>query len=60
MGLYNCEYCSNYEYDEINDEYYCIVCDALDQDDMYRFLDNRRHECPFYKYNAEYEIAHKQ
>jgi len=53
-----CEDCSNYEYDEYYDYYTCVV--GLDQDDMERFLTGNFKDCPFYSYNAEYELAKKQ
>ena len=45
-----CESCSYYEYDEEYDEYYCGV--DLDEDEM--------NGCPYYAFNAEYQLARKQ
>ena len=54
----NCEYCSNYIYDE-EFEYY--VCDVnLDEDEMYQFLKNTRYSCPYFQMQDEYKIVRKQ
>ncbi len=54
----SCESCLNYEYDEEFDEYSCIM--DLDEDDMVGFLTGHTQSCPFYQYNDEYIIVHKQ
>ncbi|QHQ60511.1 hypothetical protein Ana3638_06790 [Anaerocolumna sedimenticola] len=54
----NCEYCSNYIYDE---EYNCYGCDIyLDEDEMGKFLRNTYDNCPHFKFNDEYKIVRKQ
>lgn len=54
----NCEYCSNYIYDE-EFEYY--ICDVnLDEDEMGRFLTGNFRGCPYFQMNDEYKIVRKQ
>lgn len=54
----NCEYCSNYVYDE---EYGYYSCDVnLDEDEMGRFMTNTFHNCPYFQMNDEYKIVRKQ
>ena len=53
-----CESCSNYEYDEEYDEYYCGV--DLDEDEMAHFLQGRVRRCPYYAFDAEYQLTRKQ
>lgn len=54
----NCEYCSNYVYDE---EYGYYSCDVnLDEDEMGRFMTNTFQNCPYFQMNNEYKIVRKQ
>ena len=54
----SCESCIYYSYDE---EYECNVCLMnLDEDEMYRFMQNTFDNCPYYKYGDEYTIVRKQ
>lgn len=54
----NCEYCSNYVYDE---EYGYYSCDVnLDEDEMGRFMTNTFQSCPYFQMNDEYKIVRKQ
>lgn len=54
----NCEYCSNYVYDE---DYECYICEVdLDEDEMSRFLSDSYYDCPYYNQNDEYKIVRKQ
>lgn len=54
----NCEYCSNYVYDE---EYGYYGCDVnLDEDEMGRFMTNTFQNCPYFQMNDEYKIVRKQ
>ena len=54
----NCEYCSNYVYDE---EYGYYSCDVnLDEDEMGRFMTNTFQNCPYLQMNDEYKIVRKQ
>ena len=54
----SCESCMYFEYDE---EFECYVCQMnLDEDEMYRFMQNSFDNCPYYKYGDEYTIVRKQ
>ena len=53
-----CESCSYYEYDEEYDEYYCGV--DLDEDEMAHFIMGKVRRCPYYAFNAVYQLARKQ
>lgn len=54
----NCEYCSNYVYEE---EYGYYICDAnLDEDEMGRFLSSSFSDCPYFRLDDEYKIVRKQ
>ena len=54
----NCEYCSNYVYEE---EYGYYTCDVdLDEDEMGRFMTNTFQNCPYFQMNDEYKIVRKQ
>ncbi|MFV0344085.1 MAG: DUF6472 family protein [Anaerocolumna sp.] len=54
----NCEYCSNYEYDEEYGYYSCMV--NLDEDEMGRFLRGSNFQCAHFQFNDEYKLAKKQ
>lgn len=54
----SCESCLNYEYDEEYDCYSCIM--DLDEDDYRNFLTGQTFSCPFYQFDDEYIIVHKQ
>lgn len=54
----NCETCVFYDYDEIEDCYYCTV--NLDQDDMGEFLSGKTKYCPYYRFYDEYKSVQKQ
>ena len=57
-GKLNCEYCSNYVYDE---EYGFSECQvSLDEDEMYRYMSRNYKECPYFQMNNEYKIVRKQ
>ena len=57
-GKANCEYCTNYVYDE---DYECYVCDKnLDEDEMFRFLSGDNRECPYYRLDDEYAVVRHQ
>lgn len=53
-----CDMCSNYMYDEVEDYYYCNV--NLDEDDMYKFMKGNVDRCSFFCADDEYRIARKQ
>ena len=46
------------QYDEEYDEYYCGV--DLDEDEMAQFIMGKVRRCPYYAFNAEYQLARKQ
>lgn len=53
-----CDTCSNYVFD---DDYQCYSCMVnLDEDEMYRFLNESNYSCPYYKLDDEYAIVRKQ
>lgn len=54
----NCEYCSNYIYDEEYEEYVCDV--DLDEDEMARYMQGHFKSCPYYQNQDEYKIVRKQ
>lgn len=57
-GKTNCDYCSNYIYDEV---YECYICQVnLDEDEMVKFLKNSFDNCPYYRNNDEYKTVRKQ
>ena len=58
MASANCENCSNYVYDDIDDCYYCNV--NLDEDEMVRFLTDRFDACPYFRLDDEYGVVRKQ
>lgn len=58
MAATNCEFCTNYIYDEEDDCYYCGV--NLDEDEMFRFMSYSNYSCPYYRSDDEYEIVRKQ
>ena len=53
-----CENCMYYDYDEDNEEYYCMV--DLDQDDYERFLRQAQNHCPMFRFCDDYTLARKQ
>ncbi len=54
----NCDYCSNYEYDEEIGFSECTV--SLDEDEMARYMSRTYKECPYFQMNNEYKIVRKQ
>ena len=53
-----CDSCMYYGYDE---EFECYICEMnLDEDEMYRFMQYKTYNCPYYKYGDEYSIVRKQ
>jgi len=57
-GKSNCEYCSNYRYDEEEDYYSCEI--SLDEDEYGRLLMSSYRECPYFQMDDEYKIVRKQ
>ncbi len=58
MAAGGCDFCANYEYDEEEDYYTCMV--SLDEDEMYRFLTGDCGECPYFVSNDEYSVVRHQ
>ena len=54
----SCENCMYFEYDEELECYVCMM--NLDEDEMYRFMQNTFDNCPYYKCGDEYTIVRKQ
>lgn len=58
MAKSSCDYCVFNVYDE---EYGVYECEAnIDEDDMARFLEDRRSGCPYFQLDDEYRIVRKQ
>lgn len=58
MKKTSCETCMYFEYDE---EFECYVCQMnLDEDEMFKFMQNTFDNCPYYKFGDEYTIVRKQ
>lgn len=54
----NCESCHNYVYD---DDYDCYTCQVnLDEDEMGNFLRSSYNNCPYFRFNDEYQTVRKQ
>lgn len=53
-----CDQCSNYTYDDYDENYYCDI--DLDEDEMVRFLNDNFKECPYFQLDDEYKIVRKQ
>ena len=58
MSNKRCEECLNYVYDDYEGYYYCAV--DMDEDEMERFLTRHTKDCPYYRYNDDYELSRKQ
>ncbi len=58
MTQTNCDYCSNYIYDDEDECYQCMI--NLDEDEMVRFLSNTYYNCPYFQMDDEYKIVRKQ
>lgn len=53
-----CDTCANFMYDEELEEYICDV--NMDEDDLVRFLSDKREKCPYYRNGDEYQVVRKQ
>ncbi|WP_295208668.1 DUF6472 family protein [Ruminococcus sp.] len=53
-----CESCVNYVFDEDYECYSCLV--NLDEDEVYRFLNDANYACPYYRLDDEYAVVRKQ
>lgn len=54
----NCDYCSNYVYDDDYECYTCLV--NLDEDEMARFMTHTFDRCPYFRMDDDYKIVRKQ
>jgi hypothetical protein len=57
-GKTNCEFCSNYIYDEESECYTCNM--DLDEDEYIKFISASYYNCPYYETDDEYKIVRKQ
>ena len=53
-----CESCAHYDYNEEYECYECLV--NLDEDELYRFMQDGAFECPYFNPFDEYKIVRKQ
>ncbi len=54
----DCERCWNYNF---NEESGCFECRMdLDEDEMGRFMTGTVWQCPYFRFNDEYEVVRKQ
>ncbi len=54
----DCERCWNYD---LNEETGCYECRAsLDEDEMLCFLSGIGWQCPYFRFNDEYEVVRRQ
>lgn len=53
-----CDMCVNYEFDEEEECYCCMV--NLDEDEMYRFLSGNERDCPYFRMDDEYGVVRRQ
>lgn len=54
----DCENCAYYSYDDEYEEYYCGA--NLDEDEIYRLMQNNYKKCPYFRDGDEYKIVRKQ
>ncbi|MBQ7718350.1 MAG: hypothetical protein IJT38_03540 [Clostridia bacterium] len=58
MSKTNCEDCMYYNLD---DYYGYYICEAeLDEDEMYRFMEGKIDNCPYWQTRDDYKIVRKQ
>ena len=53
-----CDTCNNNVYDEELEDYCCVV--DLDEDEIYRLMNEPRFSCPYYRSDDDYAIVRKQ
>ena len=53
-----CDTCWYYDYDQEEDEYYCMM--ELDEDEFYRAFVQPQGRCPYYRQGDEYTLARRQ
>lgn len=58
MGTDECDTCWYFDYDEEQDEYYCMM--DLDEDEVYRISQSPSQHCPFYRQGDDYTLARRQ
>lgn len=54
----SCDSCANLVYDDEYEEYVCDV--NMDEDDLVRFMTDRRATCPYYRVGDEYLVVRHQ
>lgn len=58
MKQTNCDYCSNFVYDEEYENYMCVI--NLDEDEAVRLMCDEYYNCPYFQMEDEYRIVRKQ
>ncbi len=53
-----CDTCTNYTYDEEEEDYFCNM--EMDEDDLVRFYSSPKNECPYYRLDDEYAVVRHQ
>lgn len=53
-----CETCINNAFDDEAQEYVCMA--AMDEDELYRMMNDPRSGCPYYRSDDDYAIVRKQ
>ena len=53
-----CDTCWYYDYDQEEDEYYCMM--ELDEDELYRAFVQPQGRCPYYRQGDDYTLARRQ
>lgn len=53
-----CETCWDYDYDQEEDAYYCMM--ELDEDEFYRAFVQPQGRCPYYRQGDDYTLARRQ
>ncbi|MBQ2966505.1 MAG: hypothetical protein IJE10_00090 [Clostridia bacterium] len=53
-----CESCAYYEYDDLQEEYFCTA--DIDQDAWERLCASNAKSCPYFRDGDEYSLVRKQ
>ena len=53
-----CDFCGHYTYDDESGCWFCAM--QLDEDEMFRFLRGDVSGCPYFQFDAEYQMVRKQ
>ncbi len=53
-----CDTCWYFDYDEEQDEYFCMM--DLDEDEVYRFFSTPNGRCSYYRQGDDYTLARRQ